>query len=67
VGLTGPSAESKLLGVIIAAKGPNGEWGLVNRVVPDPEISAATRELLARGTSQSKAIGKRAFHRPRFD
>jgi enoyl-CoA hydratase/carnithine racemase len=42
------------------------EWGLVNRVVADSEVPAATRELLARatrGSAASKAIGKRAFHR----
>jgi enoyl-CoA hydratase/carnithine racemase len=40
--------------------------GLVNRVVPDAEVPAATRELLARatrGSTESKAIGKRAFYR----
>ncbi len=42
------------------------EWGLVNRVVPDAEVPAETRRLLAaatRGSAPSKAIGKRAFHR----
>lgn len=41
------------------------DWGLVNRVVPDSEVPGATRELLVRatrGSPQSKAIGKRAFH-----
>jgi enoyl-CoA hydratase/carnithine racemase len=41
-------------------------WGLVNRVVPDAEVPAATRELLARatrGSRVSKALGKQAFHR----
>lgn len=41
-------------------------WGLVNRVVPDAEVPAATRELLARatrGSRGSKALGKQAFHR----
>ena len=41
------------------------EWGLVNRVVPDAELDAATHELLARatrGSRASKALGKRALH-----
>lgn len=41
-------------------------WGLVNRVVPDAEVGAATRELLGRatrGSAASKAMGKRAFYR----
>lgn len=41
-------------------------WGLVNRVVVDSEVPAATRELLARatrGSADSKALGKRAFYR----
>jgi enoyl-CoA hydratase/carnithine racemase len=41
-------------------------WGLVNRVVPDPEVPKATRELLARatrGSRSSKALGKQAFYR----
>ena len=41
-------------------------WGLVNRVVRDSEVPAATRELLARatrGSAESKALGKRAFYR----
>lgn len=40
-------------------------WGLVNRVVPADELEAATSELLARvtrGSSASKALGKRAFY-----
>lgn len=40
--------------------------GLVNRVVPDDEIAAATRELLrraTRGSTISKALGKHAFYR----
>jgi enoyl-CoA hydratase/carnithine racemase len=42
------------------------EWGLINRVVPDPEVAKETRELLrrsTRGSAESKAIGKRAFYR----
>jgi enoyl-CoA hydratase/carnithine racemase len=41
-------------------------WGLVNRVVPDPEVPSAARALLARatrGSRASKALGKQAFHR----
>jgi enoyl-CoA hydratase/carnithine racemase len=41
-------------------------WGLVNRVVPDPEVPKATRELLARatrGSASSKALGKQAFYK----
>lgn len=40
-------------------------FGLVNRVVPDGEVAAASRELLARatrGSALSKGIGKQAFH-----
>jgi enoyl-CoA hydratase/carnithine racemase len=42
------------------------DWGLVNRVVPDPEVAAETRALLAlatRGSALSKGIGKQAFYR----
>ena len=41
------------------------EWGLVNRVVPDDQLDAATEELLIRATRggrESKALGKRAFY-----
>lgn len=41
-------------------------WGLVNRVVPDADVAAATRDLLdraTRGSAASKATGKRAFYR----
>jgi enoyl-CoA hydratase/carnithine racemase len=41
------------------------EWGLVNRVVPDDELVAATDDLLARatrGSVASKALGKRGFY-----
>jgi len=40
-------------------------WGLVNRVVPDTELSEATIELLRRATRggpESKAFGKQAFY-----
>ncbi len=42
------------------------DWGLVNRVVPEAEVAAATRDLLTRatrGSKLSKGIGKRAFYR----
>jgi enoyl-CoA hydratase/carnithine racemase len=41
------------------------DWGLVNRVVPDPRVPDETRALLAaatRGSALSKGLGKRAFH-----
>jgi len=41
-------------------------WGLVNRVVSEAEVPAATRELLGRatrGSASSKALGKQAFYR----
>ncbi len=40
-------------------------WGLVNRVVPDEDLDAATADLLARatrGSPASKALGKQAFY-----
>ncbi len=42
------------------------DWGLVNRVVPDGRVAEETRALLqaaTRGSSRSKALGKRAFYR----
>ena len=42
------------------------DWGLVNRVVPDPRVGEETRALLAaatRGSSVSKGLGKQAFYR----
>ena len=42
------------------------EWGLVNRVVPDADVAVETRALLeraTRGSSESKAEGKRAVYR----
>jgi len=41
------------------------EWGLVNRVVPDDELEAASRALLSRacrGSSYSKALGKATLY-----
>jgi len=40
-------------------------WGLVNRVVPDDRLDAATDELVGRvtrGSRRSKAIGKQTLH-----
>jgi enoyl-CoA hydratase/carnithine racemase len=42
------------------------DWGLVNRVVPDAELDAAVADLMrraTRGSSRSKALGKRVFYR----
>jgi enoyl-CoA hydratase/carnithine racemase len=42
------------------------QWGLVNRVVPDDELDAATSDLLrraTRGSALSKGLGKQAFYR----
>jgi enoyl-CoA hydratase/carnithine racemase len=41
------------------------DWGLINRVVPAPELETATRELsdaIARSSSYTVATGKRAFY-----
>jgi enoyl-CoA hydratase/carnithine racemase len=43
-----------------------GEWGIVNRVVPDAELDAATLDLLeraTRGSAASKGLGKQALYR----
>lgn len=42
------------------------EWGLINRVVPDPDVAVETRTLLqraTRGSSHSKGKGKQALYR----
>jgi len=42
------------------------DWGIVNRVVPDDDLDAATLDLLARatrGSAISKGLGKQAFYR----
>ena len=42
------------------------DWGLINRAVPDDELDAAVADLMARatrGSSMSKALGKRIFYR----
>jgi len=41
------------------------DWGLINRAVPDAELDAAVADLMARatrGSSGSKALGKRGFY-----
>src|SRR5947209_8520094 len=41
------------------------DWGFVNAVVPEPELDAAVAHLLrrvTRGSTESKAIGKRALY-----
>jgi enoyl-CoA hydratase/carnithine racemase len=41
------------------------DWGLVNHVVPDAQLVAATADLVrraSRGSAQSKGIGKQAFY-----
>jgi enoyl-CoA hydratase/carnithine racemase len=42
------------------------DWGLVNRVVPDADLDAATLDLLeraTRGSAASKALGKQTLYR----
>ncbi|GIT14326.1 MAG: hypothetical protein CM1200mP36_00820 [Gammaproteobacteria bacterium] len=42
------------------------DWGLINRVVPDSDVSAETRALLeraTRGSRYSKGKGKQALYR----
>lgn len=59
------AVEIALTGDTIDAR-TAGEWGLVNRVVPDDELDAATVDLLeraTRGSTASKALGKQAFYR----
>ncbi len=41
------------------------QWGLINQVVPQPRLEAATLELITRathGSSSSKALGKHGFY-----
>jgi enoyl-CoA hydratase/carnithine racemase len=41
------------------------DWGLVNRVVPEPQLHSATMDLLeraTRGSRASKALGKHALY-----
>lgn len=56
--------EMALTGDVIDARTAS-EWGLVNRVVPDAELDAAVKDLLARatrGSRTSKALGKRTLY-----
>src|SRR5690606_19201644 len=49
----------------VVPAGVAGEWGLINRAVPDDQLDAAVAELMARsirGSAASKAIGKRTFY-----
>ena len=42
------------------------DWGLVNRVVPDDQLEAATLDLInraTRGPADAKAVGKQAYYR----
>ncbi|OYZ15440.1 MAG: enoyl-CoA hydratase [Sphingomonadales bacterium 28-64-96] len=42
------------------------DWGLINRVVPDDQLEAATLDLITRatcGAPESKAVGKQAYYR----
>jgi len=57
--------ELALTGDVIDAR-TAAEWGIVNRVVPDDDLDAATVDLLeraTRGSAMSKALGKPAFYR----
>lgn len=57
--------ELALTGDVVDAR-TAGEWGIVNRVVPDDELDAATVDLLeraTRGSAMSKALGKQAYYR----
>ncbi len=58
------AAELALSGDVIDA-GTALEWGLVNRVVPAPQLDEAVRDLLervTRGSAESKGIGKQALY-----
>ncbi len=58
------AAEMALTGDVIDAATAL-DWGLVNAVVPDDELDAATLELLGRatrGSALSKALGKQALY-----
>ncbi|MGH3530150.1 MAG: enoyl-CoA hydratase-related protein [Pseudonocardiaceae bacterium] len=65
--------EMALTGDVVDAR-TAGEWGLVNRAVPDADLDAAVDDLLARatrGSRTSKALGKQALYaqldRPEVD
>ncbi len=58
------AAEMALTGSTIDAR-TAFDWGLVNRVVPDDELDAATQQLLelaTRGSRFSKGVGKQALY-----
>jgi enoyl-CoA hydratase/carnithine racemase len=58
------AAEMALSGEVIDAHTAL-EWGLVNRVVPTPQLDSATADLLervTRGSAESKGIGKQALY-----
>ena len=62
----GPKRAFEMLvtGEVVDAK-TAAEWGLVNRVVPTPELAAETRKLAARiaeASSLVMAIGKQAYY-----
>ena len=59
------AVELALTGDTIDAR-TAGEWGVVNRVVPDAELDAAVVDLLeraTRGSAASKALGKEVLYR----
>jgi enoyl-CoA hydratase/carnithine racemase len=42
------------------------DWGLINRVVPDDQLEAATLDLITRatrGAAEAKAVGKQTYYR----
>lgn len=56
--------EMAVTGDIISAQTAL-DWGLINRVVPDDELDAATADLVARatrGSAMSKAMGKECYY-----
>jgi enoyl-CoA hydratase/carnithine racemase len=58
------AAELALTGDVIDARTAL-DWGLVNRVVPAEQLDSATADLLervARGSAESKGLGKQAFY-----
>ena len=58
------AAELALSGDVIDARTAL-DWGLVNRVVPAPQLDEAVRDLLervTRGSAESKGIGKQALY-----
>src|SRR5271165_27258 len=58
------AAEMALSGDVIDARTAL-DWGLINQVVPQPQLDTAVRRLLERvtlGSAQSKGIGKQALY-----